>query len=144
MAAAAEGAGSRAPRWPLIAAHIAARGAQDDAGGGGEELRAGEVETCRYGELNWLVSALEAANLPPETKFWVDIAVVNQHVNNAASANYAVGARRIATRSPTAQRRSAPPLGVPGADVGIAQSPRKPRRMRAEVEQSRGRSSRNE
>ena len=28
-----------------------------------------------------LVSALEAANLSPETKFWVDIAVVNQHVN---------------------------------------------------------------
>ena len=28
-----------------------------------------------------LVSALEAANLPPSTKFWVDIAVVNQHVN---------------------------------------------------------------
>ena len=31
--------------------------------------------------FEWLVSALEAADLPPATKFWLDIAVVNQHVN---------------------------------------------------------------
>ena len=31
--------------------------------------------------FEWLVSALEAANLPADTFFWFDVAVVNQHVN---------------------------------------------------------------
>ena len=33
-------------------------------------------------EFEWLVSALEAAKMPASTRFWVDVAVVNQHVNS--------------------------------------------------------------
>ena len=32
-------------------------------------------------EFEWLVSAVESAGLPASTRYWMDVAVVNQHVN---------------------------------------------------------------
>ena len=45
-----------------------------------------------------LVSALEEAAMPPETFFWVDIAVVNQHTNATRGFDWWSGTFRMAVK----------------------------------------------
>ena len=55
--------------------------AELDAAPGESGLAMAFVSHAWLYPFEWLVSALEAANLPADTLFWMDVAVVNQHVN---------------------------------------------------------------
>ena len=70
-----------------------------------ELAEAGEMGTAqafvshawRY-PFELLVSALEEAAMPPETFFWVDIAVVNQHTNATRGFDWWSGTFRMAVK----------------------------------------------
>jgi len=70
-----------------------------------ELAEAGEMGTAQaFVSHAWLypfellVSALEEAALPPETFFWVDIAVVNQHTNATRGFDWWSGTFRMAVK----------------------------------------------